>query len=729
MTGGSMADRMFTVADWGLVTPSSGWQFRSGVFAGSGKADLFGYHPVNGSLWVGSNTGAGFAFQHWGSVSPTDGWSFGAGDFIAGTRDDIFGYHPSDGRLVVGRNAGTHFELQQWGAVQPASGWRFGVGHFTGGAQADLFGYHPGNGSLWVGRNTGAGFSFSQWGTVATTAVWQFVVGDFTGSGRPDVVGYDPSEGAIWVGENEGGVFVLARHGGLQPAAGWQLCPGYFTGRAKADLFAYHPSNGSMWVGTDDATAFVFKQWDTAAPVSGWEFGPGSFTEDTWVDLVGYQPATGQLRLWRSTARPVEGYCWPLSAEPGERISFMTSGGDACTATIRRHTSTSTVVDAQTVTQVDFDSPVQPTPAEPWRVGCGWSETFGVTVRAAWKSGIYTASCVDVEGRTSDITFVVKPKLTKRSQVALLANTNTWLAYDGWGGASKYSGLAQISLMRPMVNAAPTTPFPFDMHLTRGELWIQGWLESAGYRPDMYTDLDFHENGCDAAQYRILVCGTHPEYWTPEMYDNLVAYLDDGGSFAYLGGNGLFETCVYDAQAREMVYREGVEGGSRVPALLRVRQPLRPERAVIGVATERCAVIGSPYEVVDADHPLFDGIGVAVGDRFGQEGLNTGFGNGKASAWEVDTASGLGAISIPYDCAMDTPAVIPASTLPDGLAILARGVFDGVGPGADMVYYDHPGGGFVFSVGSLTFGGSLVVDSTIQQLMQNVLTKAGVVPV
>ena len=112
-----------------------------------------------------------------------------------------------------------------------------------------------------------------------------------------------------------------------------------------------------------------------------------------------------------------------------------------------------------------------------------------------------------------------------------------------------------------------------------------------------------------------------------------------------------------------------------------------------------------------------------------QAGLNTGFGNGKASAWEVDTASGLGAISIPYDCAMDTPAVIPASTLPDGLAILARGVFDGVGPGADMVYYDHPGGGFVFSVGSLTFGGSLVVDSTIQQLMQNVLTKAGVAPV
>ena len=60
---------------------------------------------------------------------------------------------------------------------------------------------------------------------------------------------------------------------------------------------------------------------------------------------------------------------------------------------------------------------------------------------------------------------------------------------------------------------------------------------------------------------------------------------------------------------------------------------------------------------------------------------------------------------------------------------MATGVHDGVGPGGDIVYYDHPGGGFVFSVGSITFGGSLVVDTRIQQLMHNVLAKAGVVAV
>jgi hypothetical protein len=40
---------------------------------------------------------------------------------------------------------------------------------------------------------------------------------------------------------------------------------------------------------------------------------------------------------------------------------------------------------------------------------------------------------------------------------------------------------------------------------------------------------------------------------------------------------------------------------------------------------------------------------------------------------------------------------------------------------ANMVYYTHPGGGFVFSVGSMTFGGSLVVDDKIQRILRNAL--------
>ena len=445
--------------------------------------------------------------------------------------------------------------------------------------------------------------------------------------------------------------------------------------------------------------------------------------------MLGYHSSDGSLWLAQSVPRPIEGYCWPLSAAPGQSISFMTSGSGASTATINRHTSVGENIDSIPVGQpIQFAAVPQPVPPEVWRVGCGWNESFRLTIPAQWRSGIYSASCVDSSETSFDITFVVKPAPAARSQVAVLANVNTWLAYNGWGGQSKYSGRARCSFLRPMPASAPVPPALADHHLTRGELWVLGWLEGEGYRPDVVSDIDFHLDGCDPNQYECLVAGTHPEYWTTGMLDNLVTYLDGGGSFAYLGGNGLFETGELDLTNREMVFYQGVEGGPRVPALFRALNPPRPERAILGVATERCAVVGSPYEVRRADHPVFDGTGVGNGDLFGETGLNEGFGNGMASAWEVDTVDGLGATTVPWDCAITDPAMIAPSDLPSGLTILATGRYDGHGPGADMTYYEHPGGGIVFCASSLTFGGSLVVDPTIQQVMRNVLAAAGVQP-
>jgi hypothetical protein len=346
---------------------------------------------------------------------------------------------------------------------------------------------------------------------------------------------------------------------------------------------------------------------------------------------------------------------------------------------------------------------------------------------------MYVASCTDEGGAPFDVTFVVKPAPANRSNVALLANVNTWLAYNGWGGESKYSGRARTSFLRPMPGASPEG----DLHLTRGELWILGWLSVAGYQPDLYSDIDFHNDGCDASQYRCLVLSTHPEYWSRQMYVNLTSYLDAGGSLLYLGGNGIYENGEYEPGQTEVSFRQGLEGGPRVTSLFRVLTPDMPERSLLGVATERCGVDGSAYSIQAADHPLFAGVTVTDrftgvqrqvvnGDLFGESGLNTGAGNGKASGWEVDTHDGLGATSVPTFCATEDSPIRP-SLLPDGALVLATGEPDLDGPGAEMVFYEHAGGGIVFSVGSLTFGGSLVVDPTIQQLMRNVLTRAGIV--
>jgi hypothetical protein len=217
----------------------------------------------------------------------------------------------------------------------------------------------------------------------------------------------------------------------------------------------------------------------------------------------------------------------------------------------------------------------------------------------------------------------------------------------------------------------------------------------------VYTDLDFH-NGFNVGTYKSLVLNTHPEYWTIQMYTNLQTYLTlDGGSLFYLGGNGVYEVAEYVNNQTGMIYLAGVENGPREAALFRNLSPPKTERALLGVGYE-AALFGmwAPFQVLQAEHPFFQGTGLSNGQAFGGTGLN----GGGASGWEVDIVG-------------------PGS--PAGLRVLARGLnSSGAFNGSDMIYYLPPGGGIVFSVGSISFGGSLVVDGTLQQILRNALTEA-----
>jgi hypothetical protein len=174
--------------------------------------------------------------------------------------------------------------------------------------------------------------------------------------------------------------------------------------------------------------------------------------------------------------------------------------------------------------------------------GCDWPASYTLTIPEDWPSGLYSAQTGLEEACAGHITFVVKPAPNRRKRVALLANINTWLAYNQWGGGSKYVGShAQVSFLRPAPDTSPLATELEPLHLTRAELWILGALEAAGFGPDLYTDLDLH-NDLDLANYRCLVFGTHPEYWTRRMYGNLQRYLEAGGCVLYLGGNGVYET-------------------------------------------------------------------------------------------------------------------------------------------------------------------------------------------
>lgn len=733
----------FDVTRWATVTPAAGWVWLTGRFASDG-VDVVGYHASNGTLWVGENTGSAFELRQWATVAPVSGWTFLAGRFTGRCRDDLVGYHAPSGTLWVGVNTGAAFAFARWATVAPAEGWTFLSGRFTGGDSPDLLAYHPSRagdlttGSVWVGRNTGREFVFDRWASVTPAAGWTFFTGQFAGEIRADILGHHPNVAdgdgthSLWVGANSGSRFEFSRWSQFG-ASTWAFRPGQFAGNARFDVAGYDAVNRQVWMWANTGSGFVLEKWADLLPgqsVSGTLLA-GRFTGHREDDIAGYDGVSGDLIVGQNR-QPLRAYAWPQSAAPGEAIDFMVSGRGSGEVTFARHEVDAAVGETTLVDdergRARFRPVVQPVQAQAWRHGAGWSPSLSLTIPDDWPTGIYSARFTNDAGGVVRAPFVVKPAAAQRSGLALLANVNTWLAYNNWGGNGKYPGAAYVSFLRPCPDASPgATGFSAE-HQTRGELLIATWLAREGFAPDVYTDADFH-NCALGGGYHTLVFGTHPEYWTAQMVDRLRAFLDAGGSVVYLGGNGVFEKASYYADGTGMIFRNGDEsiGSARLTSTLFRADPLRSERALLGVATRRCGVFGGPYRVEPgrSGDPLFAGTGLADNQDFGAQSASLVTFYTAASGLEIDTTDSPA--SVPGACGTyigtPAPADFPVGALPAGLRILARGQHDD-GPGATMVAYDHPGGGLVFSAGSISFGSSLAVDAALQQIMRNVLNEA-----
>jgi N,N-dimethylformamidase len=109
---------------------------------------------------------------------------------------------------------------------------------------------------------------------------------------------------------------------------------------------------------------------------------------------------------------------------------------------------------------------------------------------------------------------------------------------------------------------------------------------------------------------------------------------------------------------------------------------------------------GAPYRVLDAQHWAFGGSGLAHGDLFGHASLDQRAVGG-ASGHETDKVT---------------------ASAPPGLRVLAKGTNPDDG-GGEMVCFDTASGGAVFSVGSISYTCSILVDDAISQITANVLRR------
>ncbi len=125
------------------------------------------------------------------------------------------------------------------------------------------------------------------------------------------------------------------------------------------------------------------------------------------------------------------------------------------------------------------------------------------------------------------------------------------------------------------------------------------------------------------------------------------------------------------------------------------------EAHLLGVVyTESGVMTAAPYRVVKADHWALAGTGLADGDTFGEQSLHERIPGG-ASGHETDKRS-------------------PSS--PSGVELLAKGQNPDDG-GAELVAFETPSGGAVFSAGSICWPSALLVDDAVSKITANVLRR------
>ena len=454
------------------------------------------------------------------------------------------------------------------------------------------------------------------------------------------------------------------------------------------------------------------------------------------------------------------GYMWPKWVKSGEKSEFRVHSPECFQLTLWRYGLKREFIKMlgwfdehgpRAVMQITPDGDYTQTGVQWNKQGYG-SPHHTQRVTGPDRSGLYY---LHARGETSgffSFPWVVAPA-TPKAPIAVLASSNTWNAYNNFGGRSNYINSnhlppkptvnARLDLIRyTMAGAFNVWGFPDEEYAPlsferpevgnkvleneevtdpiKGRLacgyapaeWrLLGWLEREGLEYDYYSESQLHFGELDLDAYKILILSVHPEYWSRTMYERVKEWVyKRGGRLMYLGGNGLNCEVEFIDESTLKINTHLAGAGNELgmadpdgPDIYfesRMHRRLKESEAnLLGVVTTHTGIMtAAPYKVIDASHWVFNGTDLSNGDLFGEENLQERI-SGGASGHETDKMS-------------------PSS--PANTVLLAKGTNPDDG-GSEMVYYETDSGGGVFSAGSITYGASILVDENISRITSNVI--------
>ena len=407
---------------------------------------------------------------------------------------------------------------------------------------------------------------------------------------------------------------------------------------------------------------------------------------------------------------------------------------------------------------------------------CKWKTDFSIRLPKDLKSAIY---CIHLQqGDLEEFTplFVRPPKGKPTASLAFLVPTASYLAYanhqmdTSWSfdelsssrftsinrtdqfleetyslGLSTYdlhsdgSGVSHSSRLRPILNMRPKA----DLWQFNADTHIIDWLAAKGLDCDIITDEDLGHEGLDCLKpYRCIITGTHPEYYSLKMLDAVQDYTDLGGRLMYLGANGFYWRIAWHPSLDGVIEHRRSEDGMRAWMTqpgesymaftgeysgLWVRNG-RPPNVLVGTAFSGQGFdVATYYKRLPASRDpraafIFEGVtDERIGD-FGSIG-------GGAAGWELDRADASFGTP-PHTLILATADDFPASYhwVNEELNHTHSAVNGDTCPmiKADMVFFETPQGGGVFSVSSISYAGSLAHNgytNNVSRITENVVRR------
>lgn len=413
---------------------------------------------------------------------------------------------------------------------------------------------------------------------------------------------------------------------------------------------------------------------------------------------------------------------------------------------------------------------------------CRWETDFKLLIPEGTPSGAYGLR-LRQSGAQDVLPFYVLPaRDAEKAPICVLASTLTYLAYANhargntdalfrsrmaeWGaapnaddypiyGRSTYnyhpdgSGICLSSRLRPVLSMRPAyltfedargsglRHYSADTHLLY-------WLERHGFTYDIVTDEDLDDQGFELLDgYRTVMTGSHPEYHTSRMLDGLQHYRDSGGKLIYLGGNGFYWKIARQPEMPGVLEIRRAEGGIRAWATDAGesyhqldggygglwRRNGRPPQALSGLGFSAQGLFdGSHYRRTDESQKpehawIFEGVEeTRLGDY--------GFSGGGAAGFELDRADKM--LGTPEEAVIlavseghgDSFVTVPEELLNHLHTVTGEPPEEMIR--AEIIHAKLKNGGELFSVGSITFCGSLVSNDCqngVSRMLENVVRR------